>query len=213
MVFFDYKSSAILTVTMGTVIPLYLITIGYWLVWKRNRNAYFFSFAWTMLAIFSVYRMLGLSGVTEKNLLTEYGQNLGSVLELITLSFGVGYKIRRARQETLAQKMEAQRRLRSSLQTRFAIVSNLAHRMNNPLNYIQTGLASLAVLIQQHRHELLPLLPPEENRSVEEESVCQGLLRRLLEMDDMLSQIQLGAHRSAQSITEIRSLSGIDWNN
>jgi signal transduction histidine kinase len=207
---FNYAAGAILSVVMAAVVPIYLITMGYWLSWKRNRNAYFYSMAWTMLAIFSVYRMLGLAGVIQKNILTEYGQNLGSVLELIILSLGVGDKLRRARQEVVKQKMEAQRRLRSSLQTRFLIVSNLAHRMNNPLNYIQTGLISLSKSITQHRQELVPLLPSEDNRSEQESVICQTLVQRLDDMEQMLADVQVGVSRSSQSITEIRSLSGID---
>jgi signal transduction histidine kinase len=209
-VLFHYPTAAALSVAMSFTMPLYLISVGYWLSWKRDRNAYFYSLAWTTLLIFSVYRMLGLYGVVEKNLLTEYGQNLGSVLELVILSLGVGDKMRRARQEAVQQKMEAQRRLRSSLQTRFVIVSNLAHRMNNPLNYIQTGVVALVRSIDLHRRELVPLLPGEDNRTAQENTVCETLIQRLDEMEDMLMQVQLGVNRSSQSINEIRSLSGID---
>ncbi len=124
------------------------------------------------------------------------------------------HAIRSARHFAMSQKFakereEAQKALRLEVESRLLLASDLAHRLNNPLNYVLTGttlLADSAIRL----HAALEAMFEGSEGNAEAYALKQ-------EFDDIISGIgntialmEEGVRRSNGVVDEIRALSGVD---
>ncbi len=78
------------------------------LMWRGNVSARYFTLAWSALVVGTFAMLLSVMGITQGNLLADYGQHIGFAVETVLLSVALADRIRRerhareqARQETL----------------------------------------------------------------------------------------------------------------
>ncbi len=100
--------------------------------------------------------------------------------------------------------------LRQELEARILMVSELAHRMNNPLNYISTSLHALHLELVKVRKDIHFLFTEVFENAEELRGIGEGFLTRLENMDEYVKIMEKGVQKSSISVSEIRSLSGVD---
>jgi two-component system, sensor histidine kinase LadS len=99
------NAKAIETVALMT--PIAGMATGVFLWWKGNKQAKYFTIAFSFLSIGTFMLMLGFTGYIERGPLTEYGQMIGFVLQLVLLSMALGARINRERAEREEARMIA----------------------------------------------------------------------------------------------------------
>lgn len=95
------------------VIPaVILAVVGGWITWlKGRRDAKFFSIAWFAFLVGGLLLALNKLGLVPRNLVTEHGAEVGTVIELTLLAFALAGRIKierfqRQRLESHAREME-----------------------------------------------------------------------------------------------------------
>ena len=138
---------------------------------------------------------------------------VGSVLEILLISLALGdrYKsILEGAEQAQRSRAETQARLRNELQTRVVIVSDVVHRMNNPLNYVYTGASSVESEIKKLFRVIFGLFPQHDQMDEETRSLKQSIEEKKQKIMSILLNMNTGVEKAAQCVVEIRSLSGID---
>jgi signal transduction histidine kinase len=212
-IFVPYNIAIKSTTLWGVVLPNLILVAGINSFRAGYRHARYFILAWITLIIAMITYGLKTLGLLPSVFLTDQAMAIGSALEVVLLSLALGDRyntILKVSEESQRQKAEALAKLRSSLQTRFVIVSDLAHRMNNPLNYIQTNIKFLFKELNDLKQKLLAILDASENQSAEVALVRSQFQHRFHEIDRIISDVSLGVSKSSKSVSEIRSLSGVD---
>lgn len=113
---FFVHSSTVVQLSVGFSIPLTIICIASGIVsWhKGNPLGFYFMLAWSSLLLGTMLTALNKLGVIERNLFTEYAQQIGSYLEVKLLSFALAYRLNLISKEKLdaqRQTLEAQEAL------------------------------------------------------------------------------------------------------
>lgn len=204
--FFDFHANQ-LAIANSFLMSIYLISIGLYMS-TRFRPARYYTLAWTAVLIGNMVFILAGDGHIPMNRFTSWSQFVGAALEMLLLSLALGDRMALIQEERSA----IQKKLGIVLQNRVMLVSELAHKMNNPLNYISTSSAILRQNQAKHQkllHTLLEDLSSEELNLLEE----QRSLRMAQIADDSqesLVTIDQAIQKAALCIAEIRSLTGVD---
>lgn len=95
------------------VIPAtFLAVVGGWITWSKGRqDARFFSIAWFAFLVGALLLALNKLGLIPRNIVTEHGAEVGTVIELALLAFALAgrlkqERIRRQQVEDHAREME-----------------------------------------------------------------------------------------------------------
>ncbi len=107
------------------------------------------------------------------------------------------------------ERANLQSRLHFELEARFELASNVAHRLNNPLNYIQNAGNSMEILHGKLQAEIEALFN-QDDLSNEEQLFLKTLRSQFHELQECSQMIHIGITRCSESISELRILSGID---
>ncbi len=87
-------------VTLATVVtPVLLLVITIGLLRKGVRQASYFLAAFTVLLLGVLLTALHMFGIVQRNFLTEYSMQIGSMLEFSLLSFALAHRVKLAREE------------------------------------------------------------------------------------------------------------------
>lgn len=87
-------------VTLATIVtPILLLIITVALLRKGVRQASYFLAAFTVLLLGVLLTALHMFGVVQRNFLTEYSMQIGSMLEFTLLSFALAHRVKLAREE------------------------------------------------------------------------------------------------------------------
>jgi signal transduction histidine kinase len=105
-----------------------------------------------------------------------------------------------------------QEELRYEVESRFWIASNIAHRINNPLNYIQLATKVFESELPGLHRDIKTLFQDSDN-DPEGKQVHDYFMSRLSVMQDALLTMKSGLELSTESIREIRAISGVDGAN
>ncbi len=116
VIWFDYRDSVNLEIFLITLTTMIILGEAIWQVVKKNRVARYFLIAWSMLLGGGLVYVGMLYGVFPVNFWTEYSVNLGSILEIILLSFALANRFNLIAQ----QKLKIQKDLHS-LQTKYVL--------------------------------------------------------------------------------------------
>jgi signal transduction histidine kinase len=122
---------------------------------------------------------------------------------------------RTVRAHNLATRMQkaeqiAQRTVWLEVQARFHLASAVAHRLNNPLNYIQLSLHEIRRLSEKQRRALRQLHEACDPGDRETRAFLSDLDNLFENMDLPFSDAKQGLRTAAESVQEIRALSGVD---
>jgi signal transduction histidine kinase len=212
--FLDYENSArLMSVCIIATVVLLLIVATIVAVRDKDRQAKLYLVAWSMLLIGGFIYVFKQLGFMPYNFFTHNALLIGSIMEVILLSLALGdrystyQKIARLAE---AKKAELQQQLRVELENRVSLVSELAHRMNNPLNYLACSLPLIEKEIHTHSNEVTQIIMDSTDDYHEAETLISHLKSRIMEVISFISVAKLGVKRCAHSIAEIRSLSGVN---
>jgi signal transduction histidine kinase len=195
------------------------------LMLRGNRQAMFFTLAWSFFLIFIFMGAIVAGGFVDLPIsLSIYGAQIGSAAECVLLAIGLADRINELHRKTkeaqqqalrlqqdLAQEREASEKVqRLESELRFKLASSIAHRLNNPLNYIQYGLAAIGGAYQELK-EALSILLGHEPSDDPEMLACQQRFTKLLEkFEGPITDIRQAMGQTSDSVDEIRALSGVD---
>ncbi len=127
--------------------------------------------------------------------------------QLVAVQSALTYKLA----EHLAVENEkAQKALRIETETRFGLATAVAHRLNNPLNYIQMGINDIRTHVDTLSERIRTLLAPSSEEDAEIKAVRDSFDQIFEDLKTPFSHAQKGLLKASKSIQEIRSLSGID---
>ncbi len=207
----NIRAAAVLGVLVIVLMLTYAILLAFW---AQDRTARFYLLAWSFYLAGAFIYVSTQFNVLPLNLFTQNAMALGAVAEVILLAVALGDRYQQLQiknHEIEMHRTQLQVELRQELQSRVTLVSELAHRMNNPLNYVITGLNAGRAVWQKLFTETRALFEGAiEEDDTEGQTLKRNFMRQFEEMERWLYIIEQGAQKSSASITEIRSLSGVD---
>ena len=115
----------------------------------------------------------------------------------------------RLAQRFAAEREDAQKALRIEVESRLLLASDMAHRLNNPMNYVLNGTAILFASAQT-LHKTIEQLFDGSGDDSEVMLIKREFDRILDEMSQSLQMVDQGVRRSNGVVDEIRALSGVD---
>jgi signal transduction histidine kinase len=86
------------------------------------------------------------------------------------------------------------------------LASHVAHEVNNPLNYIATGLISLEDSFKENTKTVLDAVPESD----ESKDFLKKIKSQYNDINESISQISLGSKRIMDTVSEIRAITGVD---
>ncbi len=111
----------------------------------------------------------------------------------------------------LALKNEAiEKSLRFESNERLSLAASVAHRINNPLNYIQISADILKSNMNQIREMFQAIMGPDNSEDPELLRVQLAVKKMFLEVQASFETMDSGVSRAIHAINEIRAISGVD---
>jgi signal transduction histidine kinase len=213
------------TLGSGGMTALLSSAVAITLMLRGNRQALFFTVAYSFFLIFIIMGAILAGGFVDLPIsLSIYGAQIGSAVECILLAIGLADRInelhRKTRdaqqqalrlQQDLVQEREASEKIQHlEAELRFKLASSIAHRINNPLNYIQYGLAAIGRDHHNLKDAIFDLLGHEPSVDPDMLACQQRFTKILAEFEGPIHDIRLAIGQTAEFVEEIRALSGVD---
>jgi signal transduction histidine kinase len=193
-----------------------MITIGLISLKSGYKPARYFLLGWTFYLIGSFDVVLVFLGLMEGTELSTWSQLLGGAVEVSLFSLAIGSRYMEM-QDSLylaeSKRAEYQQTLSQELQTRFHLMSDLSHRINNPLNHMATHVMSLQKDLSRHERELMQLLRASMDESEDANTILSSFEARLKSLQESAHSIEQATMKTSDTIKEIRTLSGVDGYN
>ncbi len=132
MFFFFSKSLAVqLNALFATLSMLFVFFVGIYALYKGVQEARYFLLAWlTLIVGVSVFNMM-LVGWLPSNFLTIHGQQIGSALEAVLLSFALAHRMRLLMQENERIRMDAKEMLEKKVVERTKELDTAMHQLED----------------------------------------------------------------------------------
>lgn len=119
-----------------------LILIGAYSLYRGRAEARIFLFGWGMFLLAVALLSLGAYGViTLPGIMNIIGVQLGLVLQQVLLSFGLAYRLRTLKKETLQRQQEIAR-AKAENDAKSDFLAKMSHEIRTPMNAV-LGLAEL----------------------------------------------------------------------
>ncbi|AUM11052.1 MAG: hybrid sensor histidine kinase/response regulator [Ketobacter sp. GenoA1] len=99
--------AAVLVCLLVCYVCILALISGYWAWFKGFAQARYFCLAWTVLLLAGLITVMNYVGLLPRSSFTAYSTQVGSIIEMILLSFALAESINRERQD----KMKAQQRM------------------------------------------------------------------------------------------------------
>ena len=131
------KVGAVLT-TSSCIIALFT---GYWVWYKGYRQARYFCLAWTVLVIAGFGTVMNYVGLLPRSAFTEYSTQIGSLIEVVLLSFALAEYInyeKRMRYEAQQHALSLQKIHNEELETKVAQRTEELEVLNRKLSDLST---------------------------------------------------------------------------
>jgi signal transduction histidine kinase len=207
--------------TLVTILgPITFLILGIACVRKGYPPAKTYLIAWSTFLIGLIIFAFRALGILPSNAFTEFAIQVGSALEVTLLSLALADRIhvvknQEARtQAALLQETnnhsQTTNQLNQALHSKLFLFSDLAHRVNNPLNIAQGGNESSQTGLREFSQAVFSLLPEPSERNAEEEAVVQHLKDSVQKLNNSLEDTHAGLHRAANYVNDLRILSGVD---
>lgn len=127
---------------------LVAVVVGLRGVWQRQRSAYFFVGAFTLLATGAVINALRAMGWVPTNVLTTHAMQIGSALEMVLLAFALADRFNQMRREKAAIQKKlliAQQTLIDSLRQSEQALEQRVDERTSELQALNRKLAALSM--------------------------------------------------------------------
>jgi HPt (histidine-containing phosphotransfer) domain-containing protein len=190
LTFFDFQSAAMAVITANLVTALWIIICAMYTSWKRVPEGIVYLVAWGIFVVGDVTTILYYVGLARPGLFTQWGMVVGSVTEVVILSFGLANSVHRMRQEMNKAKEQLNLELAQSLTRVEAQVQSQTRDIRLILQNIQQGIFTIEgeklLIREEHSAALLPMLGES---SVSGRSFTEVILKRLDLDADQRSQI------------------------
>ncbi len=125
-----YSFSIQLAIVVGAVFVLFGLAAGLYTWHKGYRPAAYYSWAYFVLFIGTLLIVLSKLGYIPRNYFTENAQQIGSLIEVVILSFALAYKVALLRLE----KQQAEAKLKANLESE---VQKRTSELNATLNQLE----------------------------------------------------------------------------
>lgn len=117
-------------VTLATIVtPVLLLIISLGLLRKGAQEARYFLAAFSVLLLGVLLTALHMFGIVQRNFLTEYSMQIGSMLEFTLLSFALAHRVKLAREEN--ERLQV------------AHATELEHRVQERTHELDTAMSEL----------------------------------------------------------------------
>jgi signal transduction histidine kinase/ActR/RegA family two-component response regulator len=145
--FVDLRTSIVITVAFSIVAAFLIVAIGLYMA-RHGMLARIFLLAWTTFLLGIVTIGLKNFGVLPSSFITDYGMQIGSACEMMLLSFGLGYRVRRADNDKRRAIHEMRRIEQRSTEYRAIARTTqmLAHDVRKPFTMLMIGLDRMATI-------------------------------------------------------------------
>lgn len=145
--FVDLRTSVIITVAFSIIAAFLIVAIGSYMA-RHGMLARIFLLAWTTFLLGIVTIGLKNFGVLPSSFVTDYGMQIGSACEMMLLSFGLGYRVRRADDDKRRAIGEMRRIEQRSTEYRAIARTTqmLAHDVRKPFTMLMIGLDRMAMV-------------------------------------------------------------------
>lgn len=108
-------SSSIFTTPVGVIYILFSFGTGVYCLKKGNKNAAFFLVAASFFLLGTLFRVLSVFAFVNESFLSEYGMQIGILIEMTILSFALGDRINSIKREEEIAKALIRSRIASDL--------------------------------------------------------------------------------------------------
>jgi two-component system, sensor histidine kinase and response regulator len=146
-VFYAYRPAGIATALLGTTFSVTAVASGLIALRRGRPGAGLFLSAWTLLMVGVAMLSMRTLNWLPTNLLTSYGMQIGSALELLLFSFALANRIqamRRDEERTHSEALQAERISRETLQASEKV--------------LEQRIAERTAELERHRHHLEDLV-------------------------------------------------------
>ncbi len=132
----SYSISIKISGILMMIVAMSLFVSGILSFLKGYRPARFYIIAWTGMISGSVIFGLLRFGAVPNNIFTEYAQHLGSIFEVVLLSFALGDRINIIKKEKEEAQIQAIENLHKADKLKDEFLANTSHELKTPLHGI-----------------------------------------------------------------------------
>ncbi len=119
----------------GSVAPTVILTSAILVAWNGNKTTAYFLSGWILFLVGTIVRAAKGFGYLPGSFLTEHGQEIGSVIDVVLFSLAIGDRINAMRKEKIAMKRELE--LKGRLASVGQVAGAVAHDLNGPISIIR----------------------------------------------------------------------------
>lgn len=199
--FVDFQSAALAVITGNVCVASWIICCAVYATYRKIPEGRIYLLAWGVFVLGDIGTILYYIGLATPNLVTQWGMIVGSVTEVVMLSFGLANFVHRMRQEIHDTKEQLNLELAQNLSRVEAQVQSKTRDIRLILQNIQQGIFTVQgerlLVNEEHSAALLPMLG--------EDSVSG---RRFA--DIFLNKLDLDADQRSQIASALVSMQGED---
>jgi signal transduction histidine kinase len=207
-------------VLISAITPLILLAIGVACVRQGYRPARTFLTAWSIFLLGMVIYALKSAGILPSNTFTEFAIQVGSALEVTLLSLALADRFKAIQTSSLESerqlvlqtiaRSDAEKKLNQSLSARLFLLSDLAHRVNNPLNVAQGGAQVGRDVSQGLIAKVFSFFPEPANQSPEEMIVVKDIEEMAKKINGGFEDANVSLNKAVRYIKDLSVIGGVN---
>ena len=215
-----YTLAVKLLALCAVVVPVTLMALGFACLKKGYMPAQNYLVAWSFFLFGVLIYGLKTLGFIPTNTFTEFAIQVGSAMEVTFLSLALADRFKaiqnnslKAQSELVVQttaRNEAEKRLNQSLSSRLFLFSDLAHRINNPLNVAlggaQIGRDTGGELVAK----VMSFFPEPPLRSSEEAKVVALIEGMGAKIESGFEDANAELCKAVRYVKDLRIIGGVD---
>ncbi len=225
--FLLYTTSVKIIAVLAAGGSISVLCLAFRLAILGQREAKFYCAAWIALIGGGLVFIAKSFGLLPINIFTNYAFRIGSVFEVALLSLALADQLNQLRaqlasalegqiahlqlQEKIASEREIyEKNLRFETEQRLGLAANVAHRLNNPLNYLSLGRDTVGFLNQDCETKLSSIFSAQDGADPEVEALHNSFHMIFQQYKEALQLMTLGINKASLTVRELKILSGID---
>ncbi len=210
LAFYNYNLAARLGQTSAILASLVVIYLGILKSLEGSRMAVYFTLGWITPSVMNLARILMIQGFLPANFWIEAGLLPALVIQSILHALALGEKVRLSDSISRRKVESLHKALSLEHQKVLQLAGEVAHLLNNPLNYIELAFSQMKSKNELIKNTIEALLGEESNgdeEAAETRKHFRGLFHSLI---DPIREAETGLRQAKETITELRALSGVD---